>query len=162
MCILEKLSGWDGIVVGYSRESDHCVSRSRAVNSVWARNLKPEGEWELNSVGRARGNSKVGKWARATFRIWISFSNSYIFPPRRDNPPEMKEIHNLVLRKTGNEPFGFRIIGGKDAGLSFKASTSIIHVSAHLHYNCGAEEHYSYGIKCENLEFKGKWYQKIL
>ena len=40
-------------------------------------------------------------------------------------PEKMKEIHNLVLKKTGNEPFGFRIIGGKDAGLSFKAS--IIH-----------------------------------
>lgn len=32
----------------------------------------------------------------------------------------VKQIHNLVLSRKGTEPFGFRIIGGKDEGLSFK------------------------------------------
>ncbi len=36
----------------------------------------------------------------------------------------VKQIHNLVLtRASTNEAFGFRIIGGKDEGLSFKVRT---------------------------------------
>ncbi len=35
-----------------------------------------------------------------------------------------KQIHNLVLCRKGREPFGFRIIGGKDEGLSFKVCLS--------------------------------------
>lgn len=31
-----------------------------------------------------------------------------------------KTIHNVVLNRRSKEPFGFRIIGGKDEGLSFK------------------------------------------
>lgn len=37
-----------------------------------------------------------------------------------------KQIHNLVLsRRNRNEAFGFRIIGGKDEGLSFKVSLKL-------------------------------------
>ena len=32
----------------------------------------------------------------------------------------MKEIHNVTLNRTGKEPFGFRIIGGKDQGKTFQ------------------------------------------
>jgi len=32
----------------------------------------------------------------------------------------MKEIHRLTLKRTGKEPYGFRIIGGKDEGQTFK------------------------------------------
>jgi len=32
----------------------------------------------------------------------------------------MKEIHQLTLSRTGNEPFGFRIVGGKEQGRTFK------------------------------------------
>jgi len=32
----------------------------------------------------------------------------------------MKEIHKLTLRRSGREPFGFRIIGGNDQGQTFK------------------------------------------
>jgi hypothetical protein len=39
----------------------------------------------------------------------------------------VKQIHNLVLTRNGNEPFGFRIIGGKDEGLSFKVSFEKLH-----------------------------------
>ncbi len=33
-----------------------------------------------------------------------------------------KTIHNVVLNRQPREPFGFRIIGGKDEGLSFKVN----------------------------------------
>jgi len=32
----------------------------------------------------------------------------------------MKEIHQLTLKRTGKEPYGFRLIGGKDEGQTFK------------------------------------------
>ena len=35
----------------------------------------------------------------------------------------MKEIHNVTLNRTGKEPFGFRIIGGKDQGKTFQVIT---------------------------------------
>eukprot|EP00095_Tigriopus_kingsejongensis_P000219 maker-scaffold55_size446313-snap-gene-1.15 protein:Tk00219 transcript:maker-scaffold55_size446313-snap-gene-1.15-mRNA-1 annotation:"pdz and lim domain protein 1" len=38
----------------------------------------------------------------------------------------MKEIHNLVLSRRANEPFGFRIIGGKDEGLSLKIEKIVV------------------------------------
>ena len=31
-----------------------------------------------------------------------------------------KQIVNMVLNRQGKEPFGFRIIGGKDEGLTVK------------------------------------------
>ena len=36
----------------------------------------------------------------------------------------MKQMHNLVMTKKGgqNEAWGFRIIGGKDEGQTFKVS----------------------------------------
>ena len=39
---------------------------------------------------------------------------------KRKKAEMVKEIHNLVVNRRQNEPFGFRIIGGKDEGLSFK------------------------------------------
>lgn len=37
-----------------------------------------------------------------------------------------KEIHTLCLNKTANEPWGFRIIGGKDEGITFKIEKVVI------------------------------------
>ena len=31
-----------------------------------------------------------------------------------------KKIHNLKLQREGNDPFGFRIIGGVDQGKTFQ------------------------------------------
>ena len=38
----------------------------------------------------------------------------------------MKELHSLTLNRTGNDPFGFRIIGGKDQGQTFKVSRTYL------------------------------------
>ncbi|TRY67035.1 hypothetical protein TCAL_03471 [Tigriopus californicus] len=38
----------------------------------------------------------------------------------------MKEIHQFVLTKQSNEPFGFRLIGGKDEGLSLKIEKIVV------------------------------------
>jgi hypothetical protein len=37
----------------------------------------------------------------------------------------MKQIHSIVINRKPREAFGFRIIGGKDEGLSFKVQYSL-------------------------------------
>jgi hypothetical protein len=32
----------------------------------------------------------------------------------------MKSLHDVTLKRVGKEPFGFRIIGGKDQGKTFQ------------------------------------------
>ncbi len=39
-----------------------------------------------------------------------------------------KKIHNLKLQREGNDPFGFRIIGGVDQGKTFQVDYNIYKV----------------------------------
>ena len=87
---------------------------------------------------RTQTTREVGKRRRArlAFNIPSAFQRRRRFPPktlsflahsdeeREGREREMvKQIHNLVLnRANAKEAFGFRIIGGKEQGLTFKVN----------------------------------------